>query len=447
MLALRLLRGELSELQADSDERWKASWPLTRSFRDNAGVVLQYDSSVSTDRRQQFKEFMSRFDPKVDPADTLAMGHYVEPPIGTAHRIANRFAIESASSHLLIGGVGTGKTTELHAIARALVKHGDTKAYFVDVPSEQNATKLRPGVLLALAWTRIGATLTREELPDDGKKTFDRANEAASGWWAEPWDLDGDDREQFIRVPGILTRPEADPKVKFVVEGLKMAVETSKPSFVMLFDGLDRFKRTDELLQMVLVDVLKLHALGIGCVVVGPPDIQLDVHQRQFAEHFSGFHFHGAADFVGTHGRAFLVDVLLARQKESLLQTDALQALAFFSGGILRDLVALARDAAEIAYARGADLIVGEHVEAAADRLGRLLLLGLSSQTLERVTSLRQHAKLSSPGVRAIDFTAGTPEDIDLLVRRLVVQVADIPPRYFLHPSIVPLITGLRAQR
>ena len=177
-------------------------------------------------------------------------------------------------------------------------------------------------------------------------------------------------------------------------------------------------------------------------MVVGPPELRGEVY-RQFAERFATFHFHGAADVTSEAGIAFLSSVLRLRALEDILPEDARLRIVRWSGGILRDLIALARNSGEMAYSFGADRITAEHVDLAADRFGRALLLGLSHEATKRLVELSAKGRLLPKNTSFVEFTASSDIDIDLLVRRLVIEFPDLPPRFALHPTIRPLLRGL----
>lgn len=392
-----------------------------------------------TDRRQTFREFMNRFDPKGDPAGALQQGFYVEPPTATARQIGVRLAIDPSSSHVIVGGVGTGKTTELRVLNTKILE--DATAFYLDVPSEHKLSKLRVGVLLALTWIRLSGTIEKDNLPDDAKEIFAAAERSVAGYWTELWDAQ-DDPGDYVKMPGILESPEKDKDINQIIDGLRVVLAASGLRCVMLFDGLDRAKRSEVLVKMIARDIKALEGLGIGTVLVAPPDLQLDLN-HQIAERFSGFHFHLAADFLTPEGREFLSNVLRNRSdhERELLTNEAMDDIVRFSGGILRDLIALARDSAEFAYAEGADNVGPTHVAAAADRLGRLLLLGISTEMAKRLTELRPGP--FKPKTPFVQFTMAGQADIDLLVRRLLVQLPGPIPRFVLHPAILPLLAGL----
>src|SRR5687767_1381658 len=111
---------------------------------------------------------MNRFDPKADPATALQREFYVPPPAATAKQIGVRLTIEPSSSHVIVGGVGTGKTTELIVLSTGGVE--DATSFYLDVPSEHKLGKLRIGVLLALTWAKISGTINKEDLPDHAQE-------------------------------------------------------------------------------------------------------------------------------------------------------------------------------------------------------------------------------------------------------------------------------------
>jgi hypothetical protein len=193
---------------------------------------------------------------------------------------------------------------------------------------------------------------------------------------------------------------------------------------------------------MLLNDLFCLSNIGVGSVTVGPPELRGEAY-RQFAERFATFHFHGATDSTTEVGVGFLERILQKRTDEGVLPSKERHRIAQWSGGILRDLIALARNAGEEAYARGAECISMEHVDAAADRFGRALLLGLSSDATERLTKLAAQLRFKKPREAFTQFTVSSDVDIDLLVRRLIIEFPEIPPRFALHPTIRPLLRGL----
>jgi hypothetical protein len=397
------------------------------------------------DRRALFRAYMRRLDPKADPAIALRDGSYVPSPHATSSHIATRLEIDPAGSHLIIGAVGSGKTTELLAVNDRLIASTDIVPLFVDVPSLQNVAKLSEGVLVGLAWTQIWKH-TKEyqsELARTYQTAAGYANATAEGFYTEdPSEVETDD-DRYFRVPGLISKPAENADLARVATTLAALVNESSLRYVILFDGLDRTKRTDALVAMLLNDLPQLSGIGIGSVVVGPPELRGESY-HQFTERFATFHFHGATDFTNAAGVEFLESVLRKRTDESVLGDKERCCIARWSGGIMRDLIALARNAGETAYALGEDRILLEHIDIAAERFGRALLLGLSKEATERLIGIyNKQIRFRPPSRPFIEFTASSEVDIDLLIRRLVIEFPDLPPRFALHPSIRPLLGGL----
>lgn len=397
------------------------------------------------DRRALFRAYMRRLDPKADPAIALRDGSYVPSPHATSSHIATRLEIDPASSHLIIGAVGSGKTTELLAVNDRLIASTDIVPLFVDVPSLQNVTKLSEGVLVGLAWTQIWKHVKeyQSELARTHQTAAGYANSAAAGFYTDdPSEIEDDD-DRYFRVPGLISKPTENADLARVMTTLAVLINESNLRYVILFDGLDRTRKTDSLLAMLLHDLSQLSGIGIGSVVVGPPELRGETY-HQFTERFATFHFHGATDFTDSAGIGFLESVLQKRTEESVLADKGRWCIAQWSGGIMRDLIALARNAGETAYSLGADKISLEHIDIAADRFGRALLLGLSKDATQRLTSIyNTQIRFAHPPRSFIEFTASNDVDIDLLIRRLIIEFPELPPRFALHPTIRPLLGGL----
>jgi energy-coupling factor transporter ATP-binding protein EcfA2 len=395
------------------------------------------------DRRALFRAYMRRLDPKADPAIALRDGSYVPSPHATSSHVATRLEIEPTSSHLIIGAVGSGKTTELLAINDRLASSSDIVPLFIDVPSLQNLIKLREGVLIGLAWTQIWRYISenQSELAAKHMREARFADSAATGYYVQdPSEIDDDD-DRYLHVPGLITTPEKNISLERIKKTFRAVLGESSLRYVILFDGLDRSRKTDVLIATLVSDLSELSTIGVGSVVVGPPELRGEVY-HQFTEQFATFHFHGATDISTAAGVGFLEDVLKKRTDEAILGEEERRRIVQWSGGITRDLIALARNAGEIAYTLGAECISREHVDVAADRFGRALLLGLSKDATKRLTGIYgQLRPFREPKRIFIEFTASSDVDIDLLVRRLVIEFPDFPPRFSLHPTIRPLLS------
>src|SRR6185369_10510891 len=100
----------------------------------------------------------------------------------------------------------------------------------------------------------------------------------------------------------------------------------------------------------VIEDVRAIRSTGIGLALVGPLASMYGPH-RSVTDHFQRFYPQMAVDVRNdAEGRAFLVELLRRRAALDLLPDASAVRLAEWSGGVLRDLVSLARSAGEEAY-------------------------------------------------------------------------------------------------
>jgi hypothetical protein len=107
-------------------------------------------------RRTRFREHMARLDAAADPYQAIERKLYVDRPGSAAERIVRRLELKPASTHLLVGGIGCGKTTQLLIARDRLNDLGDTLAIYVDVSRRLDLAKAKPGSLLAVAGLAIG---------------------------------------------------------------------------------------------------------------------------------------------------------------------------------------------------------------------------------------------------------------------------------------------------
>lgn len=310
--------------------------------------------------------------PVADPALAIKDGLYVEPPgRSVADDLALRLELEPVSTHLVLGGIGSGKTTTVLKAEERLRKHlaevGDLVEY-IDVSREHDlAARNVSGVLVALA----GLALTEHLTPDLKKlKPLARAIRAirhhahAHGEWRPlddyddaDWPDDSDPNEVYVRVPGVLVPPmEPIPeKIEELIPPLQ-ALRSAHPGdgahAIFLFDSLDRLPSPERFLDAVEHDLRVLKAAGIGVVIVGPIRF-LANNDRAITDLFDHTHFQLPADPEQPAGLDFLKTVLRRRADPGTLPDECMEPLARASGGVMRDLIQLAKLAANEAYASG----------------------------------------------------------------------------------------------
>jgi hypothetical protein len=132
-------------------------------------------------------------------------------------------------------------------------------------------------------------------------------------------------------------------------------------------------------------------------------------------------------------GHAFLRGVLRARDDSGLIADAAADQLASLSGGVLRDLIALAQTAGEEAYVDGADRVEVRHVETASEIFGRKQLVAIDSQELAVLQRVRTRGT----------FVQTSEKDLALLATRRVLEYTNGQARFAVHPTIEPLLAQI----
>ena len=98
-----------------------------------------------------------------------------------------------------------------------------------------------------------------------------------------------------------------------------------------------------------------------------------------------------------------------------------------FSGGVLRDLITLARTSAETAYREDKDRIDASHVRSAVRQLGRRYLVGLGKTHRARIRRLVENE----------EFLLENPVSKELLVNRQVLEYFSNGRDFFaVHPAL-----------
>jgi hypothetical protein len=388
--------------------------------------------------------------PAANPLDAIREGLVVPHPMrATADEIAARLELDPTSSHLLVGGIGSGKTTQLLLAGERLRAVGDVCAEYIDVGVDHDLGHLKPGTLVVVA----GLALSRGCGGSAGK-TIHRARIAFLQWahgytrWieAEPdWsNEDGDyDSGDFYPVhePPLLSSPEA-PLEASLAEKVEMLltltgeIRPPKSQLVLLFDALDRVSDLDAFAGVVEQDVRALLNAGIGVVLAGPLRSMFGSH-RTIVDRFRHFYAETPVDVQrSSEARRFIRLILEKRDSEGMLTEAAREKVAAWSGGVLRDVITLAHGSVERAYLSGADEVAIAHVDAAADAFGRQLIFGLTS---EEVALLQRARKTGT-------FVPTTEDELSLLVTRRVLEYAGVPAHFVVHPTIAPLLASIDSQ-
>ena len=412
-----------------------------------------------TDRLQLFRAYMERTAAAADPRSAIARGLYVPPPgRSVADQVAGRIELQPASTHLVVGGIGSGKTTQLLVTQERLQRISDMEAIYVDVSRRHDLNKLDSGVLVALAGLSFAKLLADDKsLPVVRAKAFFSKWALAGDQFFRPDDHDHDhdhdnydngppsddgqdEPGEWVNVPPVLSpSPRAATPSLTSSEGAALKVLTEAlrqrlPHIALLVDSLDLIINMNAFEAIVRDDVALLVALGIGVVLVGPLKLLYGTW-LPIAAPFDKIYQLSWIDPEEPTGREFLTRVLRARGPENILSDEGAARLVNVCGGVLRDLIGLARDAGEEAYLAGDEIIGSAHADAAADAFGRTLMLGLSTDDLTTLQRVRVQGT----------FVPVSDEDLALLMSGRVLEYRNGRVRYAVHPTIRPLLEQLAA--
>ena len=384
------------------------------------------------DRLERYRGVRARLDPSGDPLAAMATS-YVELPRSVSSRITAELALSPAGSHLLIGGVGSGKTTELLAVQTQLTEiDEDIRGLYLDVSKQHDIARMVPGAIIVQAGLALAGALGNDPALEFATKQLD---ELAHGYWAA-YELD--EGSDDYRVPGILISPEqVEDNVQRALaplERLIAALHTTHSHLVVLLDGLDRMTDMPAFDQLVSHDIKAMTGIGIGVVLVGPLRALYGL-DRTMAQRFDSLHYQPWVDVAQSpEAHEFLADVLKRRVPTDVFGEGGIQTLVAASGGVVRDLLTLAQSACVEAYIDGADQVGPTEVAAAIDTFGRKHLQGLRPPELDILQRVRTTGS----------FLHTSEDDLALLMTRRVLEYRDGGPvRYAVHPTIERLLAEL----
>ena len=116
-----------------------------------AEQLMQADAIVN--RRSRFRAYMQRFNPTAFPEGAIRDGLVVEGGPDSIHgALAVRAELEPGSQQVIVGGIGSGKTTELLLTLRDLQDQPDILAFYVDISAETDLVHFSPGARFGKPW-------------------------------------------------------------------------------------------------------------------------------------------------------------------------------------------------------------------------------------------------------------------------------------------------------
>jgi hypothetical protein len=413
-------------------------------------------SMQASQRRERFREYMRKLNPTAPARLAIDSGLVVEDLHGSLFKtLAARADLEPGSQQLLVGGTGSGKTTELLMAEKWLEQQGQTLSLYIDIPSETDLSGLNSGALLAGFGRHLAKAFSKKGFEGDldaaSKRILKNARSEIEGFafgttksvWVEDYygpepPDDYDDQSNYetghyvtASVPGKLQPPfpvlQRDiQEIQKSLEAFTTAIQARSLDVVVIFDGLDRLPSPDRFWAVVDQDFRALRQMRVGVMAAAPQSV-LYGQGRAVSAHFDRVHQIRALSPDPEAG-GYLKSVITQRGGADLLGQDEVEAICDSSGGVLRDLITLARDAGEAAYIEGAGEIQLLHVIAAIKQLGESYLRGLGP---EQIGILRRLIKERS-------FDVASSPNVELLVTGRVLEYSATDFR--VHPALEPLL-------
>jgi hypothetical protein len=406
-------------------------------------------------RRDRFRKYMQAFNPTASAQEAIDAGLVFETLHSSLHlNLAGRADLEPGSQQLLVGGIGSGKTTELLLATRWLRSQGNVLPLYIDITSETDLSALNSGSLLAsfgihLSILLLGNAALSKEAADRLKALYEKIKEYAYGKTETVWveddysdrdEQDDDDHDGNLddyrgyyttrNTPGKLQPPlpKLQRDIRSIREPLEHLLTTARETYkdiVVIFDGLDRLLVPDKFVAVVHQDLRVLRSLRISVLATAPISILYGVG-RSVAEQFDRVQHLAVVPADPGHG--FLQAVIERRGGYELLSREDADAICHYSGGVLRDLISLARDAAEEAYVSGHESIASADVEKAIQQLGTSYLRGLGPAAIKTLTDLD----------KSRSFQVNLPANVELLVTRRVLEYSSTDFR--VHPALLSVM-------
>ncbi|MBD2454387.1 hypothetical protein H6G80_09880 [Nostoc sp. FACHB-87] len=385
---------------------------------------------------------MAAFEGAADPSKAVESGYYVHAPIKLlVDHISGRIALRPSSSHLLIGGIGSGKTTQLLVACEKINEIEDIYAIYVDVSLYTDISQISSGVLTAIAGLELAKLM--QDSDDPNVLSNIRIIRNLAHGHDEDYDVHDEyypDSTYLPYIKGIIPKKTEgygiSSNLVSTVDELAKTTFEEYGNIVFLFDGLDRLDDAKTFMQIVSSDAQAISSMGIGLVLVGPLTAIYGQSRDTVDKTLDYFYYQPFFDVDNdTEAYNFFSKIIQARSSEDFIEQSAIKLLIQFSGGVLRDFISLIQSSIEETYLSGEDKVNFNHVFHAVDSFGRYQLLGISDNEVKIIKQTLDTAK----------FIPRTDEDLRLLVRRIILEYRYPKIRHVVHPAIQVLIDKIAA--
>ncbi|MCE2903856.1 MAG: hypothetical protein LW814_02310 [Anabaena sp. CoA2_C59] len=389
-----------------------------------------------SNRLKLFRERMAAFEGAANPSEAIESGYYVHAPGKLlVDTISGRIALRPSSSHLLLGGIGSGKTTQLLVACQQINEIEDTHAIYVDVSLYTDISKITSGVLTAIAGLEL-ANLMKDSEDENIIQSIDSIHTLANGYtyYYDGYD-DYDSDSDLISIKGIIPKKSEGYGIRLdlleLVSKLTKAASEKYGNIVFLFDGLDRLDDTKVFIKLVYSDAKAISSVGIGLVLVGSLTAIYGNYRDTVDKSLDYFCYQPFFDVENDlEAYNFFEKIIQTRSSEDFIEESAIKILILSSGGVLRDFITLTQASIEETYLSGEDQVGQKQVLKAVDSFSRSQLLGVSDKELIILDQV----------IKTKTFIPRTDEDLRLLVRRLILEYREPKISYAVHPAIKQIL-------
>jgi Cdc6-like AAA superfamily ATPase len=417
------------------------------------------------------KSQISAFEGSMNPSKAIELGYYVtEPRKSVSELIAKRLALRPASTHLLLGGIGSGKTTQLlRTFDRVNELLENTYVRYIDVSLYTDISKISPKVLITIVGLTLANLMSEEEdtavkkniefiqrfaygysevikTPDKIKRTeilTDKIFEVHynSNLQDIIHSMSHADSVRHFHHPGVLVpknEQQRDKLTTAVNELYQSVVRKDKENkqMVFLFDGLDRLDDSKSFSYMIANDLREMSLIGIGSVVIGSARTLYEELKDTIEKSVDFIYLQSCLDIQNDReAHDFFTSILKKRASENFLSSEVTESLIRYSGGVLRDLMSITQSSIEELYLSDDEDLMLTHVEKAAESFGRSRLLGLTENDIDTLRNFAAGKSL---------FPASDAE-IKLMVTGRIIEYMHPKRRCIIHPSLLTVLTPVTA--
>ena len=400
------------------------------------------------DRRQIYRPFLERLNPIALNRSVAQRSLMVVPPTSDPRDpkqppiyevFAGAAELNRGTQMALVGGIGSGKTTELLLTMDRLRRHDDAVNVFLDAAEFTDFSETNPGAMLAAIGLRLFARIGKRfgEPSPQVQSASAKLRKLALGtteWYDEEPDSDDGGYGVPVHVPGLM-KPRF-PELKEQVAEVKELLGTVLSPFLehdsqvtVIVDGLDRLIEPTRFREFAEQDLRAVRGMQVTVIVAAPLLLWYD--NSRFLQDYFDVVRHIPAAAIDPKESGFLKAILKRRGADELMSAASLNDICRSSGGVLRDLLELAQSAAQYAYWDAENRIGKQHVRAAIRQLGHRYLAGVGTTRTRLIRRLLKDKQ----------FSPSSSDSKDLLVGRQVLEYSSGGRDYFLvHPALVAVL-------